>query len=274
MTAAEVPAAMLLKNAAGWNQTEQDWRNLLQLAPDGCFRIRCDGRLAATTSAVCFGTRLAWIGMVLTDAEYRGRGFARQLMEHALEYLGNSVEWIKLDATDMGWPLYRKLGFEDECPIERWGRAARESAPCPEGGTRSLLRNGYRAGSFGELDFRAFGADRGELLSLLGSIESAEVPEEGYAMGRPGARAAYFGPCVSRSPDAARELLQWFLARHPSEPIYWDLLPDNREAVKLARDFGFERLRELVRMVRPAAPGGPFTSQNSNVFAIAGFEYG
>src|SRR5437879_9739238 len=116
---------MRLKEAAGWNQTAADWQRVLGLEPDGCFAIECDGQVRATTTAVCFGRELAWVGMVLTDAQYRGRGFARQLMEHTLAHLrGKRMQWIKLDATDMGRPLYERLGFREEGSIERWIRRA------------------------------------------------------------------------------------------------------------------------------------------------------
>src|SRR5258708_39645964 len=111
---------MRLKEAAGWNQTAADWQRVLALEPDGCFAIECDGQVRATTTAVCYGEELAWVGMVLTDAQYRGRGFARRLMEHTLAYLrGKRGAWVKLDATDMGRPLYGRLGCPDHGTIER-----------------------------------------------------------------------------------------------------------------------------------------------------------
>ncbi len=198
LTAADIPACMRLKEAAGWNQTEQDWANLLAAEPEGCFGIDCNGALVATAAGVCFGRALAWIGMVLTAPEYRGRGFARQLMEHTLGFLNRrGVEWIKLDATDMGRPLYLRLGFEDEGPVERWGLASVadprpvELPPC-------------RVEDFAELDAAAFGADRRGILERV-EVESACVQGEGYAMGRPGTKAPYFGPCVCRSAAAARK---------------------------------------------------------------------
>src|ERR1017187_7701387 len=124
---------MRIKEAAAWNQTETDWHNLLRLAPETCFGLECDGVLAATVTAVCYERRLAWIGMVLTDPAHRRRGFARRLMEHAIEALtARQMEWIKLDATEMGAPLYRQLGFEPECGIERWGAAAAQAPGMPD----------------------------------------------------------------------------------------------------------------------------------------------
>jgi hypothetical protein len=125
------------------------------------------------------------------------------------------------------------------------------------------------------LDRRAFGADRSRLLSELAGGESISIPGSGYAMGRPGAIAVYFGPCVAVSSQAARRLLEWFLARHSKEPVYWDLLPENQDAVRLAQTFGFKRSRELVRMVRKGVTGAsPLSTGAQAVYAIAGLEFG
>ncbi len=267
LTRADIPAAMRIKEAAGWNQTEIDWHNLLCLGPETCFGLECGGALAATATAVCYERGLAWIGMVLTDPAHRRRGFARRLMEHLIEALAaRQVDWIKLDATEAGAPLYRSLGFEAECAIERWGSVAADVRGIP-----SLSWPGWQPG----LDRQAFGADRSQLLEMLAPLGAAAVADEGYAMARPGSQAAYFGPCVSRGPGTAAELLAWFLARHPGEPVYWDLLPDNVEAVRLARACGFAPQRRLVRMARRGTPGAaPLDRDDSLVFAIAGFEFG
>jgi GNAT superfamily N-acetyltransferase len=259
---------MRLKEAAGWNQTAADWERVLALEPDGCFAIECDGQVRATTTAVCFGKELAWVGMVLTDAQYRGRGFARLLMEHALAYLRRkSVAWIKLDATDMGRPLYERLGFRQEGTIERWIRPA----GVPPRQTGAVGRFDLDAA----LDRQAFGADRSGLLRVLAEIESASIAGMGFAMGRLGARAVFFGPCVARSVDSARQLLGWFLERHCQESVYWDILPANDDAVALAREFGFEPVRRLARMALAGVEDAPLLcNDDARVYAAAGFEFG
>ena len=50
MRAEDVPAAFELSAQAGWNQTEEDWRTLLALAPETCLAIEVDRQLAATTT--------------------------------------------------------------------------------------------------------------------------------------------------------------------------------------------------------------------------------
>jgi GNAT superfamily N-acetyltransferase len=266
LEAPDIPAVMELNRAAGWNQTEADWLRLLELEPEGCFGLWCGGRIAATATAVCYGTRLAWIGMVLTHPDFRRRGFARVLTERAIAYAESRVEWIKLDATDMGRPLYLALGFEDEAPIERW------RAVLPAAGDPGALEP-FRLD--GELDGEAFGADRSALLLNLARQEAACAPDGGYIMARPGAQALFIGPCVARSAGAARRLLAWVASRHAGEPAFWDLLPANSQALELANEFGFAPARKLVRMVRPGGrPAAPWRSNDRLVYACAGFEYG
>src|SRR5205085_5065787 len=130
LNSGDLAAAFELSASAGWNQTVEDWSMLMELAPEGCFGIEADGRLVSTTTLVCYGQRLAWIGMVLTNAEYRGRGFARRLLAEALDRADSvGVETVKLDATDQGRPLYEKLGFKPEQAIERWIRMRSSELP-------------------------------------------------------------------------------------------------------------------------------------------------
>jgi GNAT superfamily N-acetyltransferase len=258
-----------LSRQANWNQTAQDWLRVLELCPEGCIGIERDGRIVSSTTVTCYGPDLAWIGMVLTDPAHRGRGYAARLMREALDWLrARGVACIKLDATAMGQPIYARLGFQDECPIERWRRPASAFA---RPGAPAVFPPGFDAA----LDLEAFGVSRRELLESLVRIESAHIEGEAYAMGRQGALAWYFGPCVAHSEAAARSLLEWCLLRHGSEDMFWDLLPSNASAVRLATGYGFAPVRSLVRMALRAKPGAaPPATHNAAVYAIAGFEYG
>jgi GNAT superfamily N-acetyltransferase len=204
--------------------------------------------------------------MVLTLPDFRGRGYAARLTEACIEYLErHDVGWIKLDATAQGRPIYSRLGFEDECAIERWYRLP--------GPMETVAVDPFALDA--ELDRAAFGADRRSLLERLAQSGAASIAGEGFGMARPGSEAHYLGPCVSRSPEAARRLLSWAIAEAGDRPICCDLLPDNIEAVRLARELGFERRRELVRMVRRGAGStAPIEADNSLIYAVAGFEYG
>jgi len=264
-----LPDLLELSRHAGWNQTAEDWERLLTLAPEGCIGVEADGRIVSTTTAIRYGRELAWIGMVLTLPDYRGRGFARSLFSQTLELLRyRGVAWIKLDATDEGRPIYAGFGFAEERPVERWRRAPAPVEVESPDGIYPFIHDPV-------LDRRGFGANRAALLRNLAAIESACLPTSAYAMGRPGANAAYFGPCIARSFDSARVLLEWFLHRHAEEEVFWDLFPNNKPAVELARRYGFEPVRRLMRMGLPANPDAlPFVANDSAVYGIAGFELG
>src|SRR5580658_4259086 len=200
LTSFDAPRALALSQAAGWDQTEDDWRLAIRMNPDGCFAVEQEGSIIATTTSIRYGTRLAWIGMVLTHPEFRGRGYATALLQQILDHL-RGTETVKLDATAMGEPLYRKFGFVPECPVERWIRSASPTAVTIDGFT-----------PMPSLDLEAFGADRSGLLERLAQIESAST-DDAFAMWR-GAR---FGPAVSRSKESALLLAQ----SHASK--LWDL---------------------------------------------------
>lgn len=260
----DMESAIRLTRAAGWNQVPADWERLLHLEPEGCFALEAEGQVAATTTVLSYGQELAWIGMVLTAPEFRRRGFGDALITRALQYVKQRrISVVKLDATDKGIGLYRRHGFIDECEIQRWRREARSVE-----GNETLSY----APDFTD-DHKIFGTDRSFVLKTLEEFDAASLPGEGYAMGRPGFLAAYFGPCVAHTPAAARRLLRWFLARHPDKAVFWDLFPHNHEAVQLAQEFGFSPVRTLVRMhlSQPSARSFPNPAE---VFAIAGFELG
>jgi GNAT superfamily N-acetyltransferase len=167
----DIPAAMKLKEAAGWNQTEDDWRRLLRLQPAGCFAATKNDELVGTTTTTTYKDQLAWIGMVLVDPQSRRQGVATRLMETALDYLRGKVATVKLDATAQGKPVYERFGFEEESLVERWVGHIHSSSIDRSGGSGfELTAATMNAGAQRELldlDLRAFDSDRSSLIQLL-----------------------------------------------------------------------------------------------------------
>jgi GNAT superfamily N-acetyltransferase len=259
----DIPAATELSTLAGWNQTACDWRMLLELSPEGCFGIEHEGTLAATTIVICYGRQLAWLGMVLTHPDYRRRGFAHRLLEHALEFADRqNVHSVKLDATEQGQPLYERLGFRVEQEVQRWSGTGRD----PE---RIRQPESSAVSEIFAADREAFGADRSRLLQALAGRKSLAALRQNYLLWRPGVRAAYIGPCVAADSESARQLIVR-CADADETRWFWDLLPANEHAVALATGFGFRVERRLMRMARGADARG----KDAMIYAIAGFELG
>ena len=270
--------AMRLKEAAGWNQTEDEWRRLLRLSPRGCFAATVGGRVVATTTTTRYGRALAWVGMVLVDPGFRRKGIATMLVRAALDSLeAEGVETLKLDATPAGAPVYESLGFEAELRIERWkgtaGGRTSESVTPFDGVTPQLFKKVL------ELDRRAFGADRSELLKAL-SDEACATPSlcvgggrhlRGYALARRGSHATYVGPVVAEEVETAAFLLDDVLGRLGDVQVYVDLNTTFEGGARELAARGFIKQRELIRM-RRGKKSSAGTSRS--VFAIAGPEVG
>ncbi|MBL8173885.1 MAG: GNAT family N-acetyltransferase [Bryobacterales bacterium] len=261
-----IPQALALSTEAGWNQNAADWQRLFRLAPDGCFGAWAGERLVSTTVALVYEKRLAWIGMVLTTESQRGKGHARNLLLQALDYCDRgNIESVKLDATDLGRPVYAKLGFVDERAVSRWIRPAssRPASPVTGPGPIDL-----------QLDLEAFGADRSAFLQLLAAEnETYSIPGRGFAFARPGRLAWHFGPSVSRDADSAATLLQAFLAAHGDQPSMLDLCDEHEAAARIARQAGYQPVRRLLRMYRGDPRLSTLASGNL-IYALGAFEYG
>ncbi|HEX3250877.1 MAG TPA: GNAT family N-acetyltransferase [Pyrinomonadaceae bacterium] len=263
----DIPAAMKLKEAAGWNQTEADWRRLLKLEPNGCFAAIENDRLVGTTTTTTYKNDLAWIGMVLVDPQHRRRGIASRLVETALAYLDRKVAVIKLDATADGSPVYEKFGFKTESVIERWGGTV--TARSSEREDRAINLDALLT-----LDRRAFNADRSRLIRSL--IDESRITPvlvkdgSGYALARSGTRAAYLGPVVTDDPAQIENLLERSLDQLSDSNVYIDFNDECGVSSSVLADRGFVKERDLIRM----SLGSSSTKTSPLVIAIAGPEVG
>jgi GNAT superfamily N-acetyltransferase len=271
----DVPAAMRLKEAAGWNQTEADWRRLLSLEPNGCFAAVKDGRLVGTTTTTIYD-EFAWIGMVLVEPQQRRQGIAAKLMNVALEYLSGKVETIKLDATALGRPVYEKFGFRVESEVERWTGSAHSTRD--ESREPRLLLDQDTVRELLELDRVAFNADRSELMERLLDeacvspvlLKAADGVLSGYALARSGTKKTYVGPVVAKDPQVIELLLDEMLSRLDGADVYIDVNKECVAATSMLSARSFVKERDLLRMVK----GGPTQKTSPLVVAIAGPEVG
>lgn len=187
-------------------------------APDG------DG-LAGVVVLTRYGTALAAIGMMVVATRYGERGLGRALMEHALDAAGTAT--VFLTATEMGRPLYTKLGFT------KVGRSATyrgEFQPRPGASPGSRMAGEGDVPVILGVDKSAFGADRGFLLRRFaeGFASEIRVCGGGYAAAWDSGAYTTIGPVVAASAADARVLIG-DLAAGISGTIRLDTDPDAPE---------------------------------------------
>ena len=277
MTPDDISPGMRLKETAGWNQTQEDWERFLHASPEGCFVAEQDGRVAGTVTTIVYENRFAWIGMVLVDTQFRGKGIGTALLLEAIDYLDAiKIPCVKLDATPQGKPIYARLGFCVEYEIERNSLTRELNAKASLAPVGDNIEN---IEPILEMDREVFGADRSALLRSI----SASAPElvitnravgsglEGFALGRKGSRADQLGPWVASGVPAAREVLEAFLLHSRRNVVFVDVMKDNPRAGGLVAEKGFQFSRSLTRMYRGenAHPGRP-----DLLCAVLGPEFG
>ncbi len=59
-------------------------------------------------------TNTAWLAAIIVHRDYRNQGLGLYITQTLVNAVKNKVETIYLDATEFGYPVYTKLGFEVE----------------------------------------------------------------------------------------------------------------------------------------------------------------
>jgi GNAT superfamily N-acetyltransferase len=266
-----------LSKAEGWNQTEKDWRLLIENPLNTCLVVENFKRIIGTATALSHSNKVAWIGMVLVDKDFRGRGAGNILMTHLLEKLRH-FKSVKLDATPAGQPIYTKLGFVDEHIICRMTNPSMKklSYDKSDQGIRPILSERFR--EIIKFDEQIFGVDRTYLLETLfrncpGKAFMIERNNKfcGFTLGRDGTRLNYIGPVFASSPDNAKTLLSEALKSLINLPVALDVLQDKRDLIIWLESLGFIKQRHFVRMYLRS---NTYPGIVKNQYLISGPEFG
>jgi len=242
----------------GWLPEKAKWSLLLEVsevfgidAPDGGDggdgTDGGDGALAGAVVLTRYGADLASVGMMLVAARYGRQGLGRALMEHLLAEAGDAT--VTLFATDLGKPLYDKLGFRTirrsaaftgpfRADPFRTGPFLAEPAVSAATADNSKMRTRPAAAadmaSIIDVDKAAFGADRSRLLRRLPAFAGQLLVLEtgrsivGFAAAWQNHTSTVIGPVVAPDGAAARRLIG-DLAAGIRGQVRLDLDPDRPE---------------------------------------------
>lgn len=255
LTEEDIGQALELSVAEGWNQTRSDWLFLIRNPENVCLAYEIDGVVVATATAVVYQKKLAWIGMVLVQIQHRGKGYSKLLLTQMLKAI-DFVQFIQLDATPAGLPVYQKLGFKTGYKISRM--------VIDQIHVNDILNNcthgvkSYYDTCLPDLlkyDVGRYGLKRSVLIEYLVNtypelvrIIREESTIKGYLLGRRGARFLHLGPLVSSDINIARDLIRNILLTQTEQPVIVDV-PENQFILKeWLEQVGFVESRHFHRM--------------------------
>jgi ribosomal protein S18 acetylase RimI-like enzyme len=277
MISDDLNQAISLSDSEGWNQTENDWKFLLENSGNICIVAVSNDKVIGTATALNHSNKIAWIGMVLVDKSFRGQGIGKMLLTNIIGSLKH-VDSIKLDATPAGLPLYQKLGFIDEYKICRMINPSLHGFKIQTFSYEPVNIDPESFSDVLKLDEMTFGTARTYLLQALlnnypakSFLVNRNKKLEGYVFGRNGARFNYIGPLVSLSEDSARILVLKALESLNNQPVALDVHENKEELSKWLETLGFVKQRQFVRM---------YLKSNSNCgltkyqYLISGPEFG
>ena len=268
---------MKLKNAEGWNQTEKDWELLIQY-PDSVNLVAVlDQQIVGSVCAINYEHTVSWIGMMLVDKNFRGRGISKLLLSEAIQKLEKSAS-IKLDATPAGRPVYKKFGFEDEYTLYRMTHPSVSKISLTEASVEAEQMRTEDLPELAEFDRLVFGADRTSLLSQLYENhpklawlirENGKIA--GYCLGRRGVKFTQIGPVYGSSEKIAKSLIQSAIHCIPDEAVVVDVQAAKSGFMQWLEDNGFTSQRPFERMY---LSNNPHPGVIENQYLICGPELG
>lgn len=232
-------------------------------SPNTQMLVGCrDSQIVGVAGGVSFGST-GWLGSVGVDDEIRGQGLGRMLSKAAVDWLHQAgVETVLLTATELGRPVYERLGFADEGIS--YGIWEQRRPPVPGGSDAAAARRGQVEVAIRH-DAGATGEDRrGYLTPFADRVFVPAGPEPGgYRVELPWGG----GPVIATDAEAARPLVTGLIQTSPGSRLAFPEV--NAQGAALAASLGFDLAGRVSRMrLGPPVPG--FRPEEIyNVFSLA-----
>lgn len=271
---ADIAGGLALSDAAGWNQTADDWAFFI--AAGEVMGIRDDaGRLLASAAALPYDGGVGWIAMVLVDSDHRHRGWASRLVAMCVETLARTGRVPVLDATPDGAEVYRRSGFVAGFGFERWQGDVTAAVPAAADPGVDL-GNPENLAALVELDRSISGVGRAALLGAFAGRPTTRAwlgdDASAFVMIRSGRRATQVGPLIADDEATALALVERALDG-VAGAAFIDVATHQPALQQALSARGFVCQRPFVRMALAASPVAALAA-SPRLFAVAGPEFG
>ena len=251
----DISQALEFSGAEKWNQTAADWNFIITTPENVCLAAVDNEKIVGTATATVYNDEVAWIGMVLVNKDYRGKGISKLLLTGLFEKLKHCCG-IKLDATPAGQPVYEKFGFKTEYKITRLTNASVSLNNLSYHYSCNIERLcNEDISNVISFDENVFGAKREKLIRFLcrNNPENSWVLKQngkitGFVLGRKGTRFYQVGPVAAMSGLGAKELLLKSFENIEEKAVVIDIPYENKDLLVWLLFLGFEIQRFFFRM--------------------------
>lgn len=271
----ELDWAIDMAAAEGWNPGLHDADPFHAQDPGGFLIATLDHAPVGCISAVSYGGRFGFIGFYIVAPERRKKGYGMLLWNAAMDRLQGHV--IGLDGVFEQQDNYRKSGFEFQYSNIRFEftntlhgaiESSNDITPASINALPEILT--YERDKFPH-ERRPFLA---RWLDMPGAFAVAARKKGalcGYGLLRP-CRAGYkIGPLFADTPDIADNIFQQLCARaEKNAPIYLDVPEVNKPGMRMAENYGMQRVFGTARMYVGATPQLNLDA----IFGVTTFELG
>ena len=250
-----------LSESVNWNQLPADWKNFIELG--GVWSMIHLNRIVGTAAWIPRSDSTIWIGLVITKPEWRGCSIATRLMEKMIEETSTYSSRL-LDASAMGAPVYRRLGFKDMYTVSRM--AVSGVFPTPALPWRQMTED----------DVKKLAANDPLLPQMFKNApELCRIAEENgnvsaWFMGRYGLKSVHLGPVFAKDTASALDAVCEMRKLSRGNAVTMDVMGYQTEFINTLTANGAELKRDFLRMYHGVCD----YTENPEMFAAAGPEYG
>lgn len=255
--------AVQLSQQVNWPHRIEDWALMLSVS-QGVVAMY-DGQVIGTALTTLYGEDHATSNMIIVSDAYQGRGLGCRLMDEILT-IANGRE-NRLIATEIGLPLYSKLGFQVTGRISQH-QGVLQNTPKDDG--RCAWDDAPDIERLCELDWHACGMDRHDLMRALMDVGRVAVVRDGgsisgFAILRDFGRGTVVGPVVCADIETAKSLISFALKSDLGFFVRVDLSED-AGLYEWVSELGLEHVGEHVRMT--LNPREPEKQNAVRIFAL------
>ena len=273
----DIPGLIKLSASVGWDYDEREINTIMSVGTVFGHKTE-QGEIVSSAAIIPYNNQLASIGMVIVNENFRGYGLGKMLTQACIGEVGTNVT-IMLIATEEGYPLYKKLGFQTVTFVHKFICNNCDSFFSIPYSTKydvlPLTDNDFI--HVHKLDQNAIGADREYFLKarIKQANQGIVVKEKngnvvGYGLSIEGPVNLILGPVVAINNDVAVEIIHQLTKEYKGN-LRIDV-PDGQDSfVTHLKQCGFQKVSQPPVMVKNSTK---LPERNHALYGIAAQIFG